>query len=69
MLDIFTNSALVTTVFHYFVGLPLQRRGSELTTSGGFGAAEREPIEKVRLSMQLKGARVSIGVKKDSRTR
>ena len=26
MLDLFTNSALVTTVFHFFVGLPHQRR-------------------------------------------
>lgn len=58
MLDLFTNSALVTTVFHFFVGLPHQRRGSVSSSSGTYSGKAGRPSDaassKVRLSLALK---------------
>ena len=64
MLDVFTNSALVTTVFYFFVGLPSKRKlGSVSSSDTNYAAPADGGPHKARLSLTLKDQRVSIGIK------
>ena len=74
MLDLFTNSALVTTVFHFFVGLPSLRRPDASSSSGPYSGKAGRPSDvsaagRPRLSLALRDGRVSIGIKPRSRAR